>query len=96
MAAYLDDVIVHAKSWEEHLEWLRRVLMELCRAGLTANPRKCHLAMFKAKYLGFQVGRGVVKPHEKVPAILSTPRPRYGPFWGWQDITAVLSLTSPP
>lgn len=21
---------------------------------------------------------------------------RYGPFWGWQDITAALSLTSPP
>ncbi len=75
-AAYLDDVIVHSESWEEHLELLRRVLMELRRAGLTANPRKCHLALFEAKYLGFQVGRGIVKPQEKkVAAILSAPRP---------------------
>ncbi len=75
-AAYLDDVIVHSESWEEHLERLRRVLMELRRAGLTANPRKCHLALFEAKYLGFQVGRGMVKPQEKkVAAILSAPRP---------------------
>ncbi len=75
-AAYLDDVIVHSESWEEHLERLRRVLMELRRAGLTANPRKCHLALFEARYLGFQVGRGIVKPQEKkVTAILSVPRP---------------------
>ncbi len=75
-ATYLDDVIVHSESWEEHLERLRRVLMELRRAGLTANPRKCHLALLEAKYLGFQVGRGIVKPQEKkVAAILSAPRP---------------------
>ncbi len=50
--------------------------MELRQAGLTANPRKCHLALFEAKYLGFQVGRGIVKPQEKkVAAILSVPRP---------------------
>ncbi|XP_058614187.1 LOW QUALITY PROTEIN: uncharacterized protein LOC131528813 [Onychostoma macrolepis] len=75
-AAYLDDVIIHAESWEEHLERLRRVLMELRRAGLTANPRKCHLALYDAKYLGFQVGRGIVRPQEKkVAAILSAPVP---------------------
>uniref|UniRef100_A0A9J7YNR7 Reverse transcriptase RNase H-like domain-containing protein n=1 Tax=Cyprinus carpio carpio TaxID=630221 RepID=A0A9J7YNR7_CYPCA len=53
-----------------------RVLVELRRAGLTANPRKCHLALFEAKYLGFQVSRGLIKPQEKkVAAILSAPRP---------------------
>ncbi len=50
--------------------------MELRRAGLTSNPRKCHLTLFEAKYLGFHVGRGIVKPQEKkVAAILSAPRP---------------------
>ncbi len=56
-AAYLDDVVVHSERWEDHLDRLRRVLMELRRAGLAANPRKCHLALFEAKYLGFRVGR---------------------------------------
>ncbi len=75
-AAYLDDVVVHSESWEDHLERLRRVLVELRRAGLTANPRKCHLALSEAKYLGYQVGRGLIKPQEKkVAAILSAPRP---------------------
>ncbi|KAL1248850.1 hypothetical protein QQF64_022168 [Cirrhinus molitorella] len=75
-AAYLDDVVVHSERWEDHLDRLRRVLMELRRAGLTANPRKCHLALSEAKYLGFQVGRGLIRPQEKkVAAILSAPRP---------------------
>ncbi|XP_059415131.1 uncharacterized protein LOC132149742 [Carassius carassius] len=75
-AAYLDDVIIHLETWEDHLERLRRVLTELRWAGLTANPRKCHLAIAEAKYLGYQVGRGLIKPQEKkVAAILSMPRP---------------------
>ncbi len=39
-AAYLDDVIIHSECWETHLERLRRVLTELRRAGLTANPQE--------------------------------------------------------
>ncbi|KAL0164259.1 hypothetical protein M9458_040012, partial [Cirrhinus mrigala] len=75
-AACLDDVVIHSEAWEDHLERLRRVLSELRRAGLTANPRKCHLAMNEAKYLGFTVGRGLVKPQEnKVRAILDAPKP---------------------
>ncbi|KAL1282333.1 hypothetical protein QQF64_001136 [Cirrhinus molitorella] len=56
---------------------LRRVLTELCRAGLTAKPRKCHLALAEAQYLGFQVGRGLIRPQQgKVEAILNAPFPR--------------------
>ncbi|KAL0154420.1 hypothetical protein M9458_050269, partial [Cirrhinus mrigala] len=50
-AAYLDDVVIHSKAWEDHLDRLRRVLSELRRAGLTANPRKCHLVLHEVKYL---------------------------------------------
>ncbi|KAL1269301.1 hypothetical protein QQF64_031590 [Cirrhinus molitorella] len=75
-AAYLDDVVVHSEPWEDHLDRLRRVLLELRRAGLTANPKKCHLALSEAKYLGYQVDRGLIRPQEKkVAAILSAPRP---------------------
>ncbi len=75
-AAYLDDVVIHSERWEDHLDRLRRVFMELRRAGLAANPRKCHLALFEAKYLGFRVGRGLIKPQErKVEAVRAAPRP---------------------
>ncbi|KAL1276145.1 hypothetical protein QQF64_035768 [Cirrhinus molitorella] len=38
-AAYLDDVVIQSEAWEEHLDHLRRVLTELRKAGLTANPQ---------------------------------------------------------
>ncbi|XP_073681655.1 uncharacterized protein [Garra rufa] len=76
-AAYLDDVVIHSEAWEDHLDRLRRVLTELRKAGLTANPRKCHLALQEAKYLGYQVGRGLIKPQEKkVEAVRSAPKPK--------------------
>nr|XP_021325913.1 uncharacterized protein LOC110438340 [Danio rerio] len=75
-AAYLDDIVIHSETWEDHLDRLRRVLSELRRAGLTANPHKCHLALSEAKYLGFQVGRGLIQPQEKkVEAVRIAPRP---------------------
>ncbi|KAI2652407.1 Retrovirus-related Pol polyprotein from transposon 17.6 [Labeo rohita] len=49
-AAYLDDMVVHSEAWEDHLDRLRRVLSKLRQAGLTTNPRKCHLAQSEAKY----------------------------------------------
>lgn len=36
-AAYIDDLVIHSESWEEHPTRLRRVLMELRKTGLTAN-----------------------------------------------------------
>ncbi|KAL1265447.1 hypothetical protein QQF64_003474 [Cirrhinus molitorella] len=75
-AAYLDDVVIHSEAWEDHFDKLRRVLSELRRAGLTANPRKCHLALSEARYLGFRVGRGLVQlQEEKIAAVQKAPRP---------------------
>ncbi|XP_026116332.1 uncharacterized protein LOC113094960 [Carassius auratus] len=75
-AAYLDDVVIHSVSWEEHLDRLRRVLTELRRAGLTANPKKCHLGLAEAQYLGYQIGRGLIRPQSrKIEAVQQAARP---------------------
>lgn len=75
-AAYLDDVVIHAETWEEHLTRLRKVLLELRRARLTANPRKCHLGLTEARNLGYRIGCGLVKPQEdKIAAVRNYPRP---------------------
>ena len=42
-AAYIDDIIIHSDSWDVHIRQLWAVLGELRKAGLTANPAKCHL-----------------------------------------------------
>lgn len=76
-AAYLDDIVIHSTSWENHLQHLEAVLQALREAGLTANPAKCSLALEEANYLGYTVGRGNVKPQvKKVDAITTWPQPQ--------------------
>ena len=75
-AAYLDDIIIHSHDWTSHLGHLRAVLRALRQAGLTANPKKCHLGLEEAQYLGYTIGRGHVKPQfRKVEAIKTWPKP---------------------
>ena len=76
-AAYLDDVVIFSETWEEHVQHLSLVLKKIQEAGLTLNPAKCEWARQETRYLGYQMGRGEVKPQvDKVEAILKTPRPR--------------------
>ncbi|CAM4501278.1 unnamed protein product [Lepidochelys olivacea] len=74
-AAYLYDVIIHTPDWETHLGKVEVVLDTLRQAGLTANPAKCAIGLAEAKYLGYIVGRGMVKPQlNKLEAIQNWPR----------------------
>ncbi|KAK7907616.1 hypothetical protein WMY93_016228 [Mugilogobius chulae] len=75
-AAYLDDVVVFSKSWEEHLYHLEKVLQKIRAAGLTINPRKCAVAHQEVEYLGYTIGYGRIKPQvQKIEAIRSFPVP---------------------
>ncbi|CAM4657190.1 unnamed protein product [Lepidochelys olivacea] len=75
-AAYLDDVIIHTPDWETRLGKVEAVLDMLGQAGLTANPAKCAIGLAEAKYLGYIVGRGIVKPQlNELEAIQNWPRP---------------------
>ncbi|CAM4644487.1 unnamed protein product [Caretta caretta] len=74
--AYLDDVIIHTPNWETHLGKVEAVLDTLTQAGLTANPAKCAIGLAEDKYLGYIVGRGMVKPQlNKLEAIQNWPWP---------------------
>ena len=55
-SAYLDDLIIHSDSWEEH------VLQRLMEAGLTMKQKKCQLPMLHCSYLGHVVGEGLMRP----------------------------------
>ncbi|XP_053540472.1 uncharacterized protein LOC128634211 isoform X1 [Ictalurus punctatus] len=45
-------------------------------AGLTANPKKCHPGLTEAQYLGYRIGRGMLKPQlKKIEAVKDYPRP---------------------
>ncbi|KAI4881763.1 hypothetical protein NFI96_000363 [Prochilodus magdalenae] len=61
-AAYIDDVVIYSSSWEEHLRHLSIVMRKITKAGLTANPSKCHLAVGEVSYLGYILGGRQIRP----------------------------------
>ncbi|XP_068097047.1 uncharacterized protein [Hyperolius riggenbachi] len=75
-SVYLDDIVIFSSDWESHLLKVQAVLDALRKGGFTVNPEKCALGMEEAKYLGYIVGKGLVKPQvNKVEAIQEWPRP---------------------
>lgn len=75
-ATYIDDIIIYSHLWKEHLGHLRRVLSELRKANLHANPQKCRMAETDVRFLGFSVGQGEIQPQdEKVEKVSAWPRP---------------------
>lgn len=67
--AYLDDIIIFARTWQEHLHRLRLVLQQLREAKLTLHPGKCTLAAHQVAFLGHQVSQEGLRPD---PALVQT------------------------
>ncbi|GFU76940.1 retrovirus-related Pol polyprotein from transposon 297 [Trichonephila clavipes] len=49
---YLDDVIIGGRTFEEHLQNIRKVLSKLSDANLKLNPSKCKFFRKEVNYLG--------------------------------------------
>ena len=74
--AYLDDVVIHSSTWEDHLQHIQMVLTRLREANLTIKPKKCQFGMSNCTYLGHVVGNGEVKPElSKLDAVRMFPQP---------------------
>lgn len=74
--AYLDDLIIHTSSWEEHVQVLGEVFARLAKASLTLNLAKCDFGKATVIYLGREVGQGQVRPVDaKISAIVGFPPP---------------------
>ena len=68
---YLDDIIVFAATWEEHLAHLRQVFERLCHAQLKLGAEKCTFAAKEVSYLGHRVTPEGLLPD---PTLLATIR----------------------
>ncbi len=69
---YLDDILCYAKTFEDHLEGLRRVLKALQQHGVKLRPKKCEFFKREVRYVGRLVsGEGVRVDPKDLNAILS-------------------------
>ncbi len=74
---YIDDIVIFAKTKEEHDEIVQKVLKALKAAGFSLNTEKCKFAQTKIKFLGHVIKNGKNYPDsEKLEAIRDFPEPK--------------------
>ena len=68
--AYIDDIIVATREWQDMLSSVRHLFEQLTEAKLTINLSKCEFAQATVTYLGHVVGQGEVRPVQaKIEAV---------------------------
>lgn len=76
VTVYVDDVLVHSTTIEQHRVHLRKVFQRLREAGLTLKGKKCHVAMSEVRYLGHVFsGTGMMPDVQKIKAVQEWPTP---------------------
>jgi len=74
--AYMDDILVYAKTEEEHDGLVKNVLERLQKNGLAISPEKCIWKAEEVEFLGYIIARdGIRMSQNKVEAVLSWERP---------------------
>jgi len=74
LKVFVDDLNVHSKSWEEHLQHLGVVLYKLKEVNLKLNPNKCCFAAKSITFLGHVISEEGTKPNlGKIEAVLHFP-----------------------
>lgn len=73
---YMDDVLCHTTTWNEHLKVLRGLFEKIRESGLTVRPSKCLFGYETVTFLGHKVGKGRITPvDDTVQRIIEAPAP---------------------
>ena len=73
---YIDDIIIHSSTHEEHLKKLDEVLARLSKHNLKANLKKCSFGVSETMYLGFRLTKdGIVPGTDKLKAVKEAAPP---------------------
>ena len=76
LSSYFDDVLSHTGSWDTHMTSLQEFFTRIRNAHLTLKPSKCSLGYDSISFLGYELGKGCLKPlPSTVDKILRAPRP---------------------
>ena len=60
--AYLDDILVYGRTFEEHLDHLKKVFRRLRSKGVKLRVNKCFFVMGEVRYLGRLVSKDGYRP----------------------------------
>ena len=76
VVTYLDDVLIHSCSIDEHKKHLKLVFDRIDAAGLTLHGSKCNIGMYQVKYLGHVFSSNGMEPDPvKTSAVFDWPTP---------------------
>ncbi len=102
---YIDDLLVHSATHEEHLAMLSQVLKRLVQYKIKLNLQKCIFGSKEVSYLGFRLTEEGIKPGtDKLKAVKNAPPPsnvhEVRQFLGlcnffWGHVCNFAQLTSP-
>ena len=77
--AYMDDIVIFSKTFDEHKLMLEKVFQCLLKAGVTLKISKCNFANNVVDFLGYELSEKGVKPQKRLTEAIrtfSTPQNR--------------------
>ena len=76
VTTYLDDVLIHSPTIQEHEQHLKTVFERFKSAGLTLRGGKCNIGVKEVKYLGHVFSEKGMEPDpQKTSAVRDWPTP---------------------
>lgn len=93
---FMDDILVHTRTWPDHVGLLRSVLQLLLDNGLKAKLSKCTFAQNRIDYLGHQIvtpvlPRIALRFRQSKIGPSQTQFASFGDSWDWRGTTVNLS-----
>ena len=64
--AHMDDVIVFAKTFKEHLNQLRNLINRLQNSGIQLKADKCKFGKHRIEFLGFELSNKGIQPQNQL------------------------------
>ena len=86
---YIDDVLTHSLTFEDHLKHLDKTLSLFQKNTLMVKLSKCKFAQTEVKFLGHVISQGTIKCN---PEAVETIRKWKRPASGKNQVTAVRSF----
>ena len=73
---YIDDLIVHTRTLEEHVQTLKELFKRLKAVNLVARPTKCVFGATRVDFLGHCLGQGMIGLQDVIiQKMRDAPRP---------------------